>query len=264
MRFYSICLCLLLTLFNHFGYAATDNGAESDLEKALANPFADLTTLPIQFNYYINTAKNYESRTVMNVQPVFTAPINEHWVLVNRVIMPMVSASLNEGADSVSGFSDLIYQGYYVPNTTGPLSFAFGAMISLPTGSDARISSGKFGAGPAAGLVYTIDQITVGGVLYQNWSFAGNPDRKDVNLLTLQPLVTYRLGNQWSVSPVNNITYDQTLEGQQWTVPVGLSFTKLLLRKAVPLNLAFGIFGRVVHPDGAADVEGKAQMNLVF
>ncbi|MEK2687671.1 hypothetical protein [Bdellovibrio sp. GT3] len=254
---------IIATLLSAF-VAANAFAEVSDLEKELANPFANLTTLPLQYNFYTNTAKSYQTQTVFNVQPVFAAQMSESWSLVNRVIIPTVTSPLADGTDSASGVSDLIYQGFYVPNTSGPWAFGYGAMIALPTGADERISSGKFGAGPALGIVHTSEYLSVGGLIYQNWSFAGDDDRKDVNLLTIQPLLSYRMGGGWSFSPLNNITYDATLNGEQWTVPVGISFTKLLLRKAVPLNLVFGAFGRVVHPDGAPDVEGKAQMNLVF
>src|SRR4051794_37142805 len=62
--------------------------SESDLAKASQNPVANLTSFPLQFNYY--TGGGLESKTAMllNVQPVLPLPINKKWIVISRTVVP--------------------------------------------------------------------------------------------------------------------------------------------------------------------------------
>ncbi len=72
------------------------------------------------------------------------------------------------------------------------------------------------------------------------------------------------MGNLWSSVPLNNITYDATLNGEKWTVPVGMQVTKLLPSDQVPFNIMVGAFANVVRPENAPEWTMKFQMTLVL
>jgi hypothetical protein len=237
-----------------------------DLEKKLANPVSDVTTLPLQMNFNFRSYNDNVSNTVFNIQPVFSGKIGDH-PFITRIIMPFINAPTDDtGMTAISGFGDLIYQGFWAPAPAGgSLIWALGWVLQAPTGSDARIASGKWGAGPSVVLISQDDKLTYGALIYQNWSFAGNSNRQDINMLTIQPITSYRLGAGWSVGPFNNIIYDATIDdSDKWTVPLGLSITKLIPRRAVPINTTFGVFGNIIRPDDAPDWSMKVQMNFVF
>lgn len=234
----------------------------AELEKKLANPLADLTTLPLQFNFNLNSANDDVSQTVFNIQPVFSGKVGEG-SLLSRFILPYISQPVGDGSTSVSGFGDLVYQALYAPPKMGASMLGGGFLLQFPVGS-AELSSRKWGLGPAVVFVYEMQALTMGGLATQDWSIGGSDRTKDVKLLTIQPFVSYRLGGGWSLNPLNNITYDGTLAGTRWTVPLGMSVAKLLVRRAVPINAVVGIFGNLVHPDGAPDWSLKFQMNFIY
>ncbi|HVK61556.1 MAG TPA: hypothetical protein VM432_08400 [Bdellovibrionales bacterium] len=244
--------------------ASSPSGAvdAKELEKALANPISNVTTFPVQYNWNFFSERDGISQTVLNLQPVFSSALGSGTV-INRFILPIVDNPTASGEASVSGFADAIYQGFYAPGGQGAFTWGVGPTIQAPTGS-ALYSTRKWSGGPAIVALHTSERLTIGALITQLWSFAGSDSRDDVSLLTIQPFTSYRIGNGWSLNPFNNITYDSTLEGEQWTVPIGLSVIKLIPRKAVPVNLTFGVFGNILHPDEGPDWSMKAQINFVL
>ena len=54
------------------------------------------------------------------------------------------------------------------------------------------------------------------------WSFAGDPERDDVNTLVVRGLLRYQLNRSWYLSSSPIIASDWTQpEGKGWIVPVG-------------------------------------------
>lgn len=70
--------------------AAADSAAE--LAKKLANPIANLISVPFQSNWDVGIGSANGSKMVLNIQPVVPFKLSEDWNLITRYIVPVVSS----------------------------------------------------------------------------------------------------------------------------------------------------------------------------
>lgn len=76
--------------------------------------------------------------------------------------------------------------------------WGFGPAFIFPTATASSLGQGKFQAGPALGLVYTsITNLTIGAVVQNPVSFAGDSSRPPTSALGISPTLTYNLPHGW-------------------------------------------------------------------
>src|SRR5262245_56621334 len=73
---------------NAFGHQAPD---ANELSQATQNPVADLTTVPLQFNFNSGGDLGDQALFNLNVQPVVPFKISSDWNLIARTIIPINS-----------------------------------------------------------------------------------------------------------------------------------------------------------------------------
>lgn len=246
----------------------TPNTAASDTEelaKKAQNPVADMISVPVQSNFNFNTGPSKATVDVFNLQPVIPFHITKDWNLITRTILPIVNQpSLAPGYPSAFGLGDLNPTFFFSPSKPSKFIWGFGPTMTIPTGTDSILTSGKWSAGPAAVLL-TIQGPVVAGVLINNqWSFAGWGD-KDVNQLLMQPFFNYNLPEGWylTTSPIMTANWEAD-SNNQWTVPVGGGFGRLFRIDKQPINASLQAFDNVIHPHGAADWSLRFQVQLLF
>ena len=113
--------------------------------------------------------------------------------------------------------------------------FGVGVVALLPTGASG-VSAEKWGLGPALGFVAR-PSWGLAGVFNQNiFTVAGDDDRPDVNLSTLQPIISYQLGNGWSVG-TSDMTFVYDWDASEFTsLPLGAKISKLTKMGGVPVQ----------------------------
>jgi hypothetical protein len=246
--------------------ATASHGAD-DISEKLADPIANMISVPFQFNYDANTgAGNDGDRLTMNFQPVVPVPLGDDWLLITRTIVPVVYQDdvVDDGGSSQFGLGDVQQSFFLSPRESGipHVKWGVGPVFLWPTATNDSLGTEKWGAGPAGLLLYQKNPWTVGVLANHIWSYAGDDDRADVNQTFLQPFSTYQLGQGWSVVAQLEATY--AWDESQWTIPFSTGVSKVTHVGRLPLSL--GVQGRywLEGPDGAPEWGARFIMTFVF
>ncbi|MDM0017844.1 hypothetical protein [Variovorax saccharolyticus] len=242
---------------------------DSDLQKKLANPIADIVTLPFQWTTNFNAGPFEKPQYTLNIQPVYPVKIGGGWSLINRAIVPLLSnPALLPGQDRKDGLGDITYEGFFAPTpSAGGWIWGVGPAMVMRTATDERLGAGKWSLGPAVVGIKESGPWTVGALATQVWSVAGDDNRPNVSAFTFQPIVSYRLDSKQSLGYVGIVTADweQTRSSQRWTVPLGVSYSLLVRPEGfVPMNFVVGAGYNVIRPDNASDWFVRFQVNFVL
>ncbi len=250
----------------------------SELAKAAQNPVADMISLPLQNNTFFGIKNADDPANVLNVQPVIPANITEDWLVISRVIAPIIYLpSFSEGAqlpesdeptpsvDDEFGLGDINYTGFLSPANAGPIIWGVGPSINLPTATDDTLGSEKWSAGPSAVVLATPNPWVLGTLVRQLWSFAGESDRDNVNQTLIQPFVNYNLPDGWYLtsSPIITANWEED-SGDRWTVPVGGGFGKIFRIGSQPMNFSTQAFYHAESPEFGPDWSLRVQLQFLF
>jgi len=252
-----------------------------EINKMLNNPLAYLWMLYVENDTTLYKGGPFQDDQVINttiIQPVMPIPLTKDLNLINRPIIPLISAELPEysgsGAfpdDYLSGGSDFTRDAFSTNRSFNLGDIAFMSMLAprepwklgegkfiaglgptfmFPTATDKRVGSKKWSAGPAGVAAYLGETWTFGLIAQQYWSFAGDSSRPDVNKSIFQYTAWYSLPDQWQIGTFPIITVNWEAKGNnKLTLPVGLAVSKTLKIGKVPTRVIFGVDYTVVQPE---------------
>jgi hypothetical protein len=255
--------------------AALSALAADDLRQASQNPVADLISVPFQNNTNFGVGKLDNTQNILNIQPVIPVHLNQDWNLVTRWIMPVTYQPPFFAGDTTDfGLGDLTPELFISPKNPIPLApglglvWGVGPAFQLPTATDSRLGSGKWSAGPGlvALLLSQKPNVVTGFVVNNLWSFAGDEDRANVNLMTLQPFFNYNLPEGWYLTTSPLITADWEADSKnRWTVPVGGGFGRVFKIGSQPVNAQLTAYDNVVSPQvTGADWQLRSEFTFLF
>lgn len=124
-----------------------------ELARQLANPVANLYSLPFQLNYDEGFGPGEDGyRYTLNIQPVIPISLNDNWNVISRTIVPVISQTDVIPGSTQKGYGDIVQSVFFSPKapTAGGLIWGVGPVFLLPTGSE-EFSADQFGAGPHRG-----------------------------------------------------------------------------------------------------------------
>lgn len=234
--------------------------SDADLAKQLSNPVASLVSVPLQFNWDQPVGIDDDTRLTMNFQPVVPIGLNEDWNMIVRWIMPYIAQPrLSEEGVPTSGLSDIVASAFFSSAKPGRFIWGVGPVLLLPATSDPVLGSGKWGAGPTFVILKQSGAWTYGALANHIWSYAGDDFtggavRSNVNSTFLQPFVSYTTSTA--------VTYGVNLEasanweaasGDEWTVPLHLTVTKLTKFGPFPMSVGGGVGIFTAAPGGTPD-----------
>lgn len=142
------CIALVAVWGSGSVQAFADDNKPS-LSQQLANPIADLTSVPIQYNALFSGGRDGKPMaSVLDIQPVIPFRLNDDWNLITRTILPVTSVgNLFSGRGDVSGLADTQMSPFLSPQEAGPggLIWGVGAVVNIPTATDSRLGANKWG-----------------------------------------------------------------------------------------------------------------------
>jgi hypothetical protein len=105
----------------------TASTSQGDLRQKAQNPIANLISLPFQNNTNFGVGLYDRTQNVLNMQPVIPVKLSRDWLLVNRIITPLIyQPELAPGVGDVFGLGDINPQFYFVPRNSGNFTWGFG------------------------------------------------------------------------------------------------------------------------------------------
>ena len=264
------CLCLISLMMaqnakDTLTLKIPEKQDPAEVAKKLANPVANLISVPFQNNTDVGIGEDNGYKNTTNFQPVIPITLSKKLNLITRYILPVVSQkNITGDSTSQAGLGDLNISAFFSPaEAKKGFVWGLGPVFLVPTATDELLGSKKFSIGPSALALLQTHSMTIGALVSQTWSVAGDEDRSDVNLLYVQPFFTYNwksgAGVGFSAEISQNWESDNT---SIFLIPAVQGITRLGKQT---IQLQIGPRFQVVSPNKNGAVFGvRAQLSFVF
>lgn len=191
----------------------------------------------------------------LQMQPVVPIGPFKSFPLVQliKVTMPLMVTLPSGGAAfpeqfGVTGVGDLqLFDLFTVKQSWG--RWGFGPALVFPTASANSIGAGKYQAGPSVALIYTgIKNLTAGAIVQNPISYAGSPNRPNVNNMIITPTLTFNLKDGWFAGMADYNWSFNWENGGAATIPLGIQVGKVIRIGKQPLSLSAEVGGVAARP----------------
>jgi len=261
-HFFAPALAALVSCVAQPALAADEN---AELAKKLANPIANLVSVPVKLDWDTGIGPEDAERSTYVIQPVIPVTLNQDWNLISRTIVPYVDAeSPIAGGSNESGLSDITQSFFFSPNapTSNGWVWGGGPVLFIPSATNNMVGSEKWGTGPTFVALKQSNGWTYGMLSNHIWSFAGSDHRSDISTTFLQPFLSYTTKTYTTFGVNTESTYDW--KNEQWLVPINLSVSQLMKFGKQPVSFALGTRSYVEGPTGGPDWGLRFSVTFLF
>ena len=236
------------------------------LQKATQNPVANLISVPLQDNSNFGIGSANRTQNVLNIQPVIPMHLVEDWNLITRIIQPIVWQPYpDQNSGGNYGFGDMNPTFFLTPAKPGKFIWGAGPALVIPTATDSSLGQGKWSIGPSFVGLAQPDPWTLGFLVNNVWSFAGDGSRPSVNQMTLQYFVNYNLKGGWYLTSQPIITANWAASGKDvWTVPFGGGIGRIMKVGFQPINLSAQLYVTPIRPANSSPWGIRLQIAFLF
>ncbi len=234
-------------------------GSMEEVNKQLSNPIGSTWSIAFQqSNYRLEVAGHSDQwSSNLNFQPMLPVRLTKDWFLITRPIVTLMnSVPYLEPQDPsqlrrTTTLGDTVLTEMVGPSArlVGNWLLGIGPTFTFPTAASDLTGQGKWQVGPAAVLGY-MSQKWIAGVFVQDWaSFAGDRERPDTDQMKLQPIMAFFLPNRWTIGYSGTLVANWKADSSEaWTIPVGVSVSKLLMAGRLPVKVGIAAQYMVRHP----------------
>jgi hypothetical protein len=250
--------------------ACTDSANATEdaqgLAKKLANPIADLISVPFQGNTNQGLGPDGDGHQFyVNVEPVIPIHLNSDWNIISRTIAPIVGQDDGvAGTGSQVGIGN-VQQSFFLSPSLPKDGVLWGAgpILYLPA-SDRLLGPKEWGAGLTGVLVAQKGPWTAGLLAHQLWPLADTSANGVINQTYLQPFLAYTTKDAWTFTLNSESTYQWL--GGDWSVPLNLQVAKLVRIGDLPVSIFAGARYWTVSPErtGPAGWGARFGVSLLF
>lgn len=259
---------------------------QQDSSAAAADNNGDDFTKPenlLQLRYRYMTAPgsggaNGTNRAVttdtLYVRMDYTFDLPSQWKLVLRGDLPFVSkdpiSADNPAGNYLLGLGDADAQAALIDQLNARWAAGAGFRLIAPTGPD-NITSGKWQAMPIIGARAALPELSDGssftGIVRYDISFAGDPTKRNISNLQLEPMLNIGLPDKWFFtlypSADIRINYGDPVTGQtgRLFLPFDFSVGRSVAKNTV-VSLEIGV--PIVKEYPVYDFKSIARLNLKF
>lgn len=186
------------------------------------NPLADLNALNFH-NYYDPSLYGVPNAQADNM---YLRPVMVAGRQIIRATLPIATVPVGQG-QYASGLGDFsVFDAIKLTPEGATTDFAVGPLLVAPTATNSALGQGKWQAGVAAVTVRSIPGGNIlGGLLTWQHSFAGEKDRPDAHLATMQPFAILSIGGGYYVRSTAIMVFD--VQKNSTLIPAGLGFGKV-------------------------------------
>ena len=184
--------------------------------------------------------------------------------MITRVVLPVITQyNLTGVGEKQSGLGDAVLSAFFSPTKSEKLTWGVGPAILLPIGTNEFLTTKKLGVGPTAVALKQMNGWTVGGLVNQIWSIAGDEDRSDVSQLFFQPFLAYNWKSGAGVGA--NMEWTQNWEASTSTLWFNPTFSTVASLGKQKAQFVLGPRLNLAAPEGGkADWGWRAVFILLF
>lgn len=246
----------LVLIFDHsivLGQVS-DNHENAKLSQATSHPASTVSFVIVENETILFEEAEFnevpENRTL--IQPILGLKIfNDKWTMATRPSFEFLSLPHEEhdedgiSVQRISGFGDIGLTSLFTPiDAHEGLIWSFGYTATFPTASSEELGSGKFQLGPSASLFYLgneyktgLKSFNIGAFVEHSWSYAGDAERRETSVSTLQYVLMYRLSSTMQIGMEPKATMEWKEEsGNRLIFPVGLGFGDIFNLGKIPIQ----------------------------
>ncbi len=254
-----------------------------EISRKMDNPLSDLWIIFNQNDTSIwrgTPARGKKVINVLTVQPILPVNLTKNWNLVNRPIIPIISApefdipgrpglganpgmipsqprfgafeNIRLSTDREFALGDINFWTMISPvKPTKGVIWGVGPSFMFPTATRDQFGTEKFSIGPA-NVIMTFPGKWTLGVFHQHFfSIGGDDDRESVKMSQVQPILFYNLPKLWTVGMAPMWTANWKASSDDvFTIPIGLEVQKtIILGGKLPVRIGAGVHYSVLKPD---------------
>jgi len=239
-----------------------------DIAKKLANPIANMISVPLQWEFSRGVGRNQGgSEQTLLFQPVAPFDMGGGDTLIVRPIVAgarEVSVQ-NATGQSFSGYgvASVTLESFYAPNTNSSWIWGVGPYAQSPSGNSGKFGSQQTGAGVTGVVLNRQGSWTYGLLGYQSWNMGGNPAFGTQNNLYGQPFVAYTTKDAWTYTADMEAQYNY--DTHRTSNPLFIGASKLMVFDGTPISFGAGPMYYVSNtPGGPSGWGARASVTLVI